>query len=314
MTYAPIAVFAYNRPQHLQRLLQTLQACPECAQSPVTIYCDGARKPEDQSQIDATRVVAHQYAPKHATIIERPANIGLAKSIITGVTENCDKYGRVIVLEDDLELSPQTLAYFNGALDHYKADERVVHISGYTSPIAKDGIPPLFFHQETTCSGWATWARAWQHFNHDAAELLSRVAVDKATIKRFNIGNGAGYVDMLRAQIRGRINSWAIRWYASMFLRGGLSLFARQPLIRNAGHDGTGIHSLASNNYEVALSDEPQIFDWPDAVVQDELAFTRSRRFWLRNNPPLTFWRRAKGKIRRTWNGFKADLQARRCA
>src|SRR5689334_22968897 len=122
MSLAPIGLFAYNRPEYLARALDALSRCPETASSPLVIYCDGAKNDAGRAQVDRTRQVARERAPAHAKIVEREHNLGLARSMRTGVSALCEEHGRAIVLEDDLEVAPTFLRFMNDALDRY-ADE-----------------------------------------------------------------------------------------------------------------------------------------------------------------------------------------------
>lgn len=287
--FAPIAIFAYKRPHHVAAVLAALKACPEHASSPVTIYCDGPRSEADRQLVEETRLSIKTHAPAHAVIIEREYNMGLADSIITGVTEMCAQYGRVIVLEDDLDLSPYALDYFNRALERYQHEENVMHIAGYMFPVNKEGLPDAFFYREMSCWGWATWQRAWQYFEPDAEKSLALIEADPEKIKDFNIDNSTGYTDMLKAHIGGVINSWAVRWYASAFLRGGLALHAREPFTSNTGNDGTGEHCTVTTVYDVNVRKTPFSGAWPKQIVLNKKAFRRIRDFWqdLRAQPGI---------------------------
>lgn len=237
---APIALFLYNRPDHARGVLECLARDPLTAESPVTVYCDGPKRPEDEAKVAETRAFARELAPAHAVIVERDRNLGLAASIIAGVSAACDEHGRVIVLEDDLRLSPAALTWFNAALDRYAGDERVMHVSGYMYPTGAD-LPETFFYREASCWGWATWARAWDRFEPDARLLLTRIR-RSGRVRDFDIGGTYDYERMLYLQWRGRIDSWAIRWYASVFLARGLCLHPARPLVSNHGFDGSGVH------------------------------------------------------------------------
>ncbi|HEY1096359.1 MAG TPA: sugar transferase [Alphaproteobacteria bacterium] len=299
--FAPIAVFAYKRPHHIVQLLQSLKACPEHAHSPITIYCDGPRSEADMDLVHKTRMAIKEYAPAHAVIIEREQNLGLADSIITGVTENCYQYGRVIVLEDDLDLSPYALDYFNRALNQYQHDEKVMHIAGYMFPVDKSGLPESFFYREMSCWGWATWQRAWQHFEPDAEKSLALIEADPQKAKEFNIDNSTDYVGMLKAHIHGVINSWAVRWYASAFLRGGLALHAREPFTSNTGNDGTGEHCTVTSVYDVYVRKHAFNDQWPPHSVLNKKAFRRIRDFWQDQRAQPDTIRRITRKIRIMW-------------
>lgn len=291
---APIALFLYNRPAHTRAVLQCLARDPLTAESPLTIYCDGAKGARDAPQVAATRAVARHLAPGHATIVIRDRNLGLGASIIAGVSALCDAHGRVIVLEDDLRPSPAALTWFNSALDRYEDDDRVMHIAGYMYPIGA-GLPESFFYREATCWGWATWARAWARFEPDARTLLGRIR-RSGRVRDFDIGGSYGYEHMLYRQWRGRVDSWAVRWYASVFLADGLCLHPARALVANHGFDGSGVHFSRPTRTARFMVDPaataPSTF--PDEVVEDEAAAQAMmawRRTWARG-VTRPFWKR----------------------
>ena len=254
---APIAVFAYKRPRHIARLLRSLLENAECAASDVFIFCDGARGAPDREEVESTRAAVRAVAPRHATIIERDTNAGLASSIIAGVSRLTEEHGRAIVLEDDLVLSPYALRYFNDALDRYSDVETVMHVSAYMFPVER-ALPETFFYREATCWGWATWRRAWAKFEPDGRKILEYVRRHSMEYE-FDVRSSMGFLGMLQGQIEGRNNSWAIRWYGSMRMANGLALHPGQSLASNLGFDGTGEHCTETSLFEVKLADRPVV-------------------------------------------------------
>jgi len=169
-------------------------------------------------------------------------NQGLGNSIIGGVSAVLEEFGRVIVVEDDLELSPGFLTYMNTALEQYADEENVYQVSGYMfeSPEISQMSSALFLPW-TVSWGWATWDRAWKHFEPEAPGW-ERVRGDRRLRHQFNVDGSYGYANMLVCQMSGLIDSWAVRWYWSVFMRGGVVLYPPVSLVRNAGFDGSGSH------------------------------------------------------------------------
>ena len=251
MTFTPIALFVYKRPHHTRKTLESLMANAEFSDSPLYVFCDGAKRKKDIPLVRETRELIRSYELDNATIIEREENMGLANSIITGVTELCNKYGRVIVVEDDLVVSPYFLKYMNAALDTYEEYDKVMHISGYMFPV-RSQLPETFFYRATSCWGWGTWKRAWDKFEPDVHTLLARFQ-DKNKRWEFDIRGSTKYYLMLKYQAS---NSWAIRWYASVFLNNGLCLHPGRSLVNNIGHDDSGAHCDCTNAYDVKVSED----------------------------------------------------------
>jgi GR25 family glycosyltransferase involved in LPS biosynthesis len=250
---APIVLFAYNRPYHTQQTLQALKANDLANESILYIYCDGS-KPDDTAEnranIEAVRKLAFSEKwCKEVHIIEQETNKGLADSIVAGVTDIVNQYGKVIVLEDDILTSSGFLQYMNDALNLYEKEEKVMHISGYMFPINTAKEPETFFYNTASCWGWATWSRAWRYMNTDAAYLLEALK-QKNLIPTFNIGGYADFLEQLQMNISGAKKTWAVKWYASFTLQNGYALHPKNTLTLNIGHDNSGENCNASNLYE----------------------------------------------------------------
>jgi hypothetical protein len=252
---APIVFFGYNRPTHATWALESIKACPEAAETPILIYMDGPKDDAGLPAVEAARDAVRSAAPPHARIILREENLGLANSVRAGVTAACDEFGQVIVIEDDLVLAPSALTYFNRALDHYRDDERVMHIAGFW-PEERPTLPPSFFLRWPSVWGWATWARAWTHLQWDLGTLRDDIQ-QRGLIEHFNEGGWDFYPQLLET-LEGKYDSWGIRWYASVLLREGLALHPRTSLVANTGTDGSGVHGDESTAFGVTLgSDVP---------------------------------------------------------
>ncbi len=253
---APVAFFAYARPEHTRLALESLARNALAPETQLFVYADAARSLHDRQPVAAVRdVIRDARGFASVTVIERETNYGLARNIIAGVTDVCEQYGRVIVLEDDLVLSSHFLRYMNDALDLYANDDQVASVHGYCYPVA-DRLPDTFFLRGADCWGWATWRRAWRGFNPDGDALLQALRRDRLTAQ-FDLDGAYPYTRMLEDQIAGRNDSWAIRWHASCFLAERLTLYPGRSLVHNTGNDGTGVHSGASTYLDQQLADRP---------------------------------------------------------
>ncbi|MBO5613032.1 MAG: hypothetical protein J5905_00835 [Prevotella sp.] len=192
-----------------------------------------------QSNTPSLNIEGRGESFKSVTIIEREKNWGLANSLIAGITEIVNKYGRVIVVEDDLILSPYFLQFMNEALEKYKDDDRVASISAFLNPIDCEA-PETFFLRYFACWGWATWKRGWDILINDDRVLLKRLRWKKID---FNIGGTGPFYGILYCDKIGLNDSWAVRFYASQFLAGKLQLFPGKTMAIQTGMDGTGTHS-----------------------------------------------------------------------
>lgn len=252
MQYAPILLFVYNRPDHVRNTVEALQHNALAIESLLYIYSDGARGNDDAAAVAEVRKFIYGISGfKQINIIERTENWGLARNIIDGVTTQVNEHGRVIVLEDDLIVAPYFLKFMNDALECYKDDERVGHIQA--CDFTKDpSLPDTFLIKWTGSWGWATWKRAWRHFNPDGKALLAELENRKLTYT-FDFNGKYGFTRMLRRQVEGKNNSWAIRWNASLFLKDILSLNVGKSLVQNNGFDGSGTNCGGGGLYSSDL-------------------------------------------------------------
>ncbi len=287
---APIALFVYNRPQHTERTIKFLQQNLLAPESRLYIFSDGAKTSLDDEKVNEVReFIKTVDSFKSVKIIESSTNKGLANSIIEGVTTLNKNYGQVIVFEDDLISSPHTLTYFNEALDRYRAEEKVMHIGAYMYHLKDVDLPESFFYRAATSWGWATWQSAWQHFEPNIDTLIEQFGHKKK--HEFSIEGTMNFWKQMQDFKRGKNNSWAIRWYASIFLKGGLTLNPSQSLVNNIGHDGTGVHSGMNDIYNVVINPQP-IKQFPNEIKENEIAYQAIKNFLA--NRKGSFWDRVK--------------------
>lgn len=289
---APILLFAYNRPRHLQHTVEALAHNPLAQESELFVFSDGARTEDDREDVELVRSYIHTIEGfKTVHRIERDRNYGLAANIIDGVTDIVNRYGRVIVLEDDLVTAPGFLQFMNDALDTYADEPRVGHIQAYDFT-QNPRLPETFLIKFTGSWGWATWQRAWQHFNPDGQYLLNELHRRHLT-RRFDFNGKYGFTRMLRRQVEGKNNSWAIRWNASLFLQDILSLNVGRSLVQNEGFDGSGTHCGANHLYEARLYKERLRVEKISPVTENLEARKIFERYYARTN---SLW--AKGMRR----------------
>lgn len=256
MILAPILLFVYNRPNHVRRLIDSLLQNQLSADSQLVIYSDAPKTERDKATVDETRKFIRSIKGfATLSIVERNENFGLARNIIDGVTTQVNRYGRVIVLEDDLILSPYFLKFMNDALEVYKDEPKVGHIQAYNF-IDGSPLPNTFLIKWTGSWGWATWSRAWKHFNSDSRVLLHQLESKNLT-HTFDFDDSYPFTRMLRRQIAGENDSWAIRWNASLFLSDILSLNVGKSLVLNEGFDGSGTNCGGDSLYQVSLWTKP---------------------------------------------------------
>ena len=299
MYFAPILLFVYNRPSHTRRCIESLLKNSLASESHLFIYADGAKDESQQEAVNEVRSYIRSIQGfKQVTLIERNENWGLARNIIDGVTTQVNRYGKVIVLEDDLIVAPYFLQFMNDALETYKDEPKVGHIQA--CDFTQDPtLPETFLIKWTGSWGWGTWDRAWKHFNPNGKELLKKLEERKLTYT-FDFNGKYGFTRMLRRQIEGKNNSWAIRWNASLFLEDILSLNVGRSLVQNEGFDGTGTNcgggGLYSSNLHLNKLNVIRI----NPIEENQEARKAFMRYYGRTN---SFWAKAIRRIKRTLKG-----------
>jgi hypothetical protein len=246
MSLSPIVVFAYNRPHYLQETLISISKNSEASESLLYIYCDGPKPNCTEADLqlikEARSVARKQQWCKEVVIVESESNKGLSNAIISGVTELVAKHGKIIVLEDDLVTSPFFLQYINSSLDKYEDKDEVISVVGYMYPVVfKNVIADTLFVRNADCLGWATWKRGWDLFEKDASILVNKIEKLDGAEEDFNFHNQYSFMKALRLVAEGKLNSWAVRWYASCFVNNKVSIFPKESLVRHIGNMGSNV-------------------------------------------------------------------------
>lgn len=250
---APVVVFVYNRPWHTAQTLNALAQNELAHETVLYIFADGAKKDASQDVVDniqkTREIIKSKQWCKEVHIVERDHNAGLAAAIVSGVTDIINRYGKIIVLEDDIVTSKGFLKYMNTALDVYEQEKRVFHISGYMYPL-KLKMPATLFLNVVTPWGWATWKERWMHYNDDSGELLKQLYnAPFFNQLNYNAGFGHEFYDQLKANVNGTLHTWAVKWHTSIFLQQGFCLHPGKSLVNNIGFDNSGTHCGNEGNY-----------------------------------------------------------------
>jgi hypothetical protein len=279
MKLAPIVLFVYNRPWHTRQTVEALQKNELARESELFIFSDGPRSENDKKNVQAVREYIKTITGfRSIRIIDRERNLGLAQSIISGVTEIVNRYGRIIVLEDDLIVSRYFLDYMNTALNWFEKDERVMSVSGYMFPIEIQVDTDSVFMPFITSWGWATWKRAWDSLDSNM-ESYASLKKDSTLRRRFDLNNSYFYFRILKAQIQRKIDSWAIRWYLSVFMLQGLTLFPVRSLVQNIGFDNTGTHTTRHDAGFSEAQKDFHVLTFPPDIEISETVFDECKNF-----------------------------------
>ena len=290
MPCAPIVLFIYNRPEHTRQTLEALAANTLAQESDLFIYADGPKENASEEQLERIRrareVARSRQWCMTVTMIESGTNRGLAASVISGVTETVGKYGRVIVLEDDIVTGKYFLEYMNTSLEKYESDKQVWEVTGFRPPVKTDKSDSAFFSKTEYCWGWATWADRWSHFKKDAAYY--KRTFTKRMIWEFNMeGADPGCWKQIEANLSGKMNTWAVFWAATIFINKGFVLTPYKSLVKNIGFDNTGVNCGNTSNFNVTDRIDWIVTNFPENIVIRKEDFNEDKAYFrriIRNN------------------------------
>lgn len=254
---APIVLFTYNRLEHTKRTIEALKQNIYAENSELYIYSDAPKNETVRESVEAVRDFLHKVEGfKKIHIIKRQENWGLARNIIEGVTSIVNKYGRIIVLEDDIVTSRFFLKYMNDALEIYENEERVMNVSGncWVPDSGKSDLPETFFLPWNACWGWGTWKSRWKYFKRNPADLVEkRFDFD---LYRFNFYGAQDVFSQVVQNYKGIIKTWAVFWDISIFQKQGLVLYCNHDLCKNIGMDGSGENCGVTEIYTNEIQDK----------------------------------------------------------
>ena len=238
MSLAPIILFVYNRLWHTQQTIEALLKNKLASESDLFIFSDGPKTENDEKVSEVRKYIKTISGFKSVTIFEKEKNCGLANSVIAGVTEIINKFGKVIVLEDDLVTSRYFVKFMNEALNFFENDKRLFSVSGYTysdkiMKIPKNYRHDIYLSYRNESLGWGTWIDRWNSVDWGVADFKEFCENPKLQ-KAFNRG-GADMSGMLKAQIEGKIDSWAIRFDYALFKNDCFNVKPIKPLVCNIG-------------------------------------------------------------------------------
>jgi hypothetical protein len=282
MNLAPIILFVYNRPWHTRQTVEALLKNDLADQSELVIFSDAPKNETMAVQVGETRNYIKTISGfKKITIIERGKNLGLADSIICGVTEIINKFGTVVVLEDDMVTSPNFLKYANGSLNFYREDKRISAISGYTYPITlpEDYPHEVFVTLRGSPWGWATWKDRWDNIDWELKDLPLFLK-DRKKLKLFS-QLGDDLRDRLIAKLEGRIDAWSIVRTFCQFKRHEYTLYPKDSKVFNIGCDASGVNYCGStSNWDVDLDNSGTETKFIDNIQPDQKINERIRRLF----------------------------------
>jgi len=273
---APIVLFVYNRPEKAKRCIESLKNCEGFRQSKIIVFADGPKDLKDKKNTDKTRALVEDLLIDNNSVFNfKENNFGLANSLYRGVTKVLQKHEKIIVVEDDLIFNKGFLTFMNSSLNKYKENNEIFQISGHV--YGNNEMKYLnsgFFSTNTNSWGWATWRRAWKYF--DEKIFNSNPKLKLSEVYSFNIENNYNYNKILEYQSRGKVDSWAIKWYYIVFMNSGMVFYPNVSLVKNCGFDGGGTHTFSSKKDQTIFNEvEFEEIIFPKSITFDPIILNK---------------------------------------
>lgn len=257
----PVILFAYSRPDHLR---QTLDCLRENKVPLIYAFSDGPRTPDIAPAVAQVREMLRAIDWSEVVLCEREINLGLGRSILTGVSAVLSEHEAAIIVEDDLVCVPGTYEYLCAALEQYRDDPRVMSVTAWTHPVVtpSDVADQPYFDGRAECWIWGTWTRAWQGMQEDARTLMQKCQAEGIDIYRY----GADLPGM--AEVELETNIWAVRFLYWHILNRGLCLRPPWSMVEHIGFDAEGTNATSESWLKnPPLSPCPPIpAKWPESV------------------------------------------------
>lgn len=266
----PVAYIVFNRPRHTERTFAVLreQQVPK-----LFIIADGPRPghPTDAERCAAVRAIVEQVDwPCEVHRLYAESNLGLKRRVSSGLDWVFGQVERAIVVEDDCLPHPDFFTFCDALLERYADEERVWVVTGNNFQNGRQrGEASYYFSKYNHCWGWATWRRAWQHFQGDLPFWPDwRDSADwrRKTPDRVERHYWSAIFERVRA---GQIDSWAYPWTGSVWYHGGLTATPKVNLVTNIGLGPDGTHTLMVEEQEGLPVSPLGAITHPQRVVQD---------------------------------------------
>lgn len=274
----PVVLPVFNRPGPTRQVFAAIRTARPTS---LIILADGPRShvSHDAENCAATRAIVEAVDwPCELIRIYSPTNMGCARRVSSGLDEVFERFPAAIILEDDCVPDPTFFRWCDELLEHYEDDERVMCISGDNFQFGRRRSPySYYFSLHTHIWGWATWRRAWHHYDFDMVHWPEMR--DNGWLR--DVLGSKRHVDVwtriFEAVYSGQINSWAYRWTFACWSQSGLTVLPSRNLVSNIGFGGEATHTRSPSKFaNLATESMPFPLSHPYFVVRDVDADNRT--------------------------------------
>ena len=284
----PVAFLIFNRPDTTRRVFAEIAR----ARPPkLLVVADGPRanRPEEaQRCAQARAVIGRVDWPCEVETHYEETNLGCRRRVSSGLDWVFERVPEAIILEDDCLPSQSFFPYCEELLERYRDDARIGMISGDNFQRGRRaGSGSYYFSKYTHIWGWASWRRAWRHYDVTASlwpELLGSGLFERMTLP--------GERDTWRAAFEGihagRIDTWDYQWTLACWCHSMLSVMPQVNLISNIGFGEQATHTRRVNEYaNMATQELGMPLVAPALTAADALADAYTAGHMFQGRPSL---------------------------
>ena len=246
MELAPVALFVYNRPETLSKTLESLKNNKLIKKTDIYIFSDGptSNKRSKKKVYKVRKIIKDVKNLKIKKTIFYKTNRGLKKNIIEGINYVFKNHSKIIVLEDDLLVSPYFIKYMNRSLNFIKYKKKIWHVSAWNYPIKTNfkNLNDTFLWHNMNCWGWGTHKNDWNKLILDSNFFIK--SFSNKQINFFNLDGNLNNWSQLTRNHQKKLYTWAIFWNATIFWNKGLCLNPVKSYVKNIGFDKNATNTL----------------------------------------------------------------------
>lgn len=238
-----VIIFAYNRPDNLNKVLLALENNTKFNSFVYEIFIDGPKSCHDKDNVKEVIAIAEIFKERNPCleirINKRNKNFGLKSNIESAIKQISNSYDGFIVLEDDIVPNKYFLEFHEMCLIKYKNNKSIMHINGFSYPMLKKGINDITIITMMSCWGWSSWSDRWEHYDSNPRQIMNLSLFEKIRFSRFF---SCLFYSHLYGNYTGIVKSWAVFWMLSIFKMKGLCISPRRSMIENIGLEKNGTH------------------------------------------------------------------------
>lgn len=280
MYLSPVLISVYDRKSHLEKCINSLRQNELAKETIIYIVSDNYHTWEYKAKIEEVRDYVKSITGfKEVRFIFNEKNLGAFLSVRNAIEIVLKEHGKVIFLEDDIEVSCFFLKYMNDGLEMFKEEKKIFSICAYTPSdlkIPKSYSKDIYIWSRNSPWGFATWRDRWDDLDLELNEYQSFLK-DNERVRKFKYIAPMS-MSVLKADRKGKIKAMDVRISFNMFMKDLYSIYPVKSLVRNNGFDNSGLHCGYNKKFmnEVIYQKEINL----EKEVEPDIRIYKARHRW----------------------------------